>query len=222
MIEYGSCEKLQRDIMEQLRVRERTQASESYSRLSAAIRLRLKQYKNEVRQLEEKVSELCDLGAITFDEGERRKRQIEHLQSKSNQMDKMFSDNTSFAHQERASLLGSSDWGSSRDDRLLDAGNESVNDIQKHKQRMLAEQEEGLDNLSKIIARQKDIAQTIGTEVDLQYNIIDDLGTHITRTDARINNETRHITVVDRKDKSCVYWVIIVLLFLSIITVVSI
>lgn len=52
--------------------------------------------------------------------------------------------------------------------------------------------------------------------------ILDDLGTQVDRTDQRVRNETHHISAVDTKDKTCVYWVVIILLFLSIITVVSI
>lgn len=52
--------------------------------------------------------------------------------------------------------------------------------------------------------------------------IIDDLGDHIDRTDMRVRSETDNVGVIDRKDKTCVYWVIIVLLFISIITVAAI
>lgn len=50
-------------------------------------------------------------------------------------------------------------------------------------------------------------------------DIIDDLGEHIDQTDVRISNETRNVGLIDRKDKTCVYWVIIVLLFISIMVV---
>lgn len=49
--------------------------------------------------------------------------------------------------------------------------------------------------------------------------IIEDLGEHIARTDSRVVNETRKIGLIDRKDKTFIYWVIIILLFISIITV---
>lgn len=51
---------------------------------------------------------------------------------------------------------------------------------------------------------------------------MDDLGTHMDTTDSRIRTETQHITVVETKDKTCIYWVIIILLFLSIIVVAAI
>ncbi|CAH1992287.1 unnamed protein product [Acanthoscelides obtectus] len=58
LLEYESCEKLQRDIMEQLTLRQKyPRTSESYSQISANVRLRLKQYNNEVGQLERKLND---------------------------------------------------------------------------------------------------------------------------------------------------------------------
>lgn len=41
------------------------------------------------------------------------------------------------------------------------------------------------------------------------------------RTNIRVRDETRNVTVIDNKDKTCIYWVIIILLFISIIIVVA-
>lgn len=57
LLEHESCEKLHRDIMEQLSLRQlEIKSSEKYSYISATIRLRLKQYNNEVNQLKEKIN----------------------------------------------------------------------------------------------------------------------------------------------------------------------
>ncbi|KAJ8931139.1 hypothetical protein NQ314_015993 [Rhamnusium bicolor] len=56
LLEYESCEKLYRDIMEQLTFRQKhPRTSDKYSQLSASIRLRLKQFNNEVGQLNKKL-----------------------------------------------------------------------------------------------------------------------------------------------------------------------
>lgn len=52
--------------------------------------------------------------------------------------------------------------------------------------------------------------------------ILDDLDEHVDRTNTRVRDETRNVTVIDNKDKTCVYWVIIILLFISIIVVVAV
>lgn len=58
LLEHESCKKLQRDIMEQLSLRStETRTSEKYARISATVRMRLKQYNNEVEQLRLKLQE---------------------------------------------------------------------------------------------------------------------------------------------------------------------
>lgn len=65
MLEHESCEKLYRDIMEQLSLRQReTRSSENYARLSASLRMRLKQYSNEVSQLELKLREATKIRSM--------------------------------------------------------------------------------------------------------------------------------------------------------------
>lgn len=94
---------------------------------------------------------------------------------------------------------------------------------------MFAEQDAGLEELSKIISRQKNIARTIGDEVDTQngmseyhytsldpvsknYNhvnvvifseILDDLADGIDRTTVGLINETRQVRTIARKDSTC-------------------
>lgn len=46
--------------------------------------------------------------------------------------------------------------------------NYSVDELRKQQTRVLEDQNEGLDNLSKIISRQKELAIKIGDEVDVQ------------------------------------------------------
>lgn len=56
ILEHESCEKLQRDIMGQLTERQKFPRTHSkYAQISADIRLRLKQYNNEVQQLRQKL-----------------------------------------------------------------------------------------------------------------------------------------------------------------------
>ncbi|KAF2896159.1 hypothetical protein ILUMI_10022 [Ignelater luminosus] len=227
LIEFESCEKLHRDIMEMLSLRQREpRSTEKYAQISATIRSRLKQYHLEVNQLKQKIDQATRTRAITFEETERRTRQIEILQSKAVNMQKMFDEHNTGVTRDRSQLLGPtgvSSWVSD-DDELVggEASQYTVEQLRDQQKQMLRNQDEGLENLSKIISRQKNIAQTISSEVDLQNEIIDDLGDHIDRTDARVVSETRTIGTIDRKDKTCIYWVIIILLFISIITVVAI
>ncbi|GLV33999.1 Syntaxin 8 [Carabus blaptoides fortunei] len=236
--EYESCDKLHGQIMEQLSMRSKeAKSSDQYTRLSAGIRLRLKQFNNELDQLRVKLNQEAKITAITYEEQERRVRQIEQLRSKGVQMQRQFESNEvirtpAAVAAARIQLmggvpvqdLGTADWGAADDDQLLDdAGNNtddfSTASLRAEQQRMAQDQERGLEELSKIISRQKNIAETISTEVDLHNEIIDDLGNHIDRTDVRVVNETQQVATVSRKDRTCGYWVLIILLFLSIIAV---
>ncbi|XP_060519708.1 syntaxin-8 [Cylas formicarius] len=214
--EYESCEKLQRDIMELMTERQQfSRSSDNYSQLSANIRLRLKQFNNEVDQLKNKLDISTVSGAITPAESERRTRQIEVLATKAVQMQKIFEQQVSAkALEERRQLMGSSGLGLTHSVPLF---NPSVDDMRVEQRAMLREQEEGLQNLSKIISRQKEISSVISTEVDFHNEILNDITTQVDNTDARVRAETQHVSVIDRKDNTCGYWIIIILLFIGII-----
>lgn len=65
LIEHDSCEKLQRDIMEQLMQRQRlSRTTDKYAHLSANIRLRIKQFNNEVGQLKQKLDIATNVGSL--------------------------------------------------------------------------------------------------------------------------------------------------------------
>ncbi|CAH0546913.1 unnamed protein product [Brassicogethes aeneus] len=226
LLEYESCQRLQRDIMEQLTERQQYhRTSDKYNQISANIRLRLKQYNNEVGQLTQKLNVSARSDSITSAEVERRTRQIEELHSKGLHMQKKFNDQGKSKLLEDRDNLMDSKWndesrGSGSQPKTKE--NQTIEQIRADQKRMLGEQEQGLDSLAQIISRQKDIANTISNEVDFHNEILDDLGTQIDRTDHRVRTETQHISVVDRKDKTCIYWVFIILLFLSIIIVAAI
>ncbi|XP_015516231.1 syntaxin-8 [Neodiprion pinetum] len=230
LTEYESCDKLFREIMEQLTLRNReSRTSQNYASLSANIRLRMKQYSGEVEQLKSKVDEDFKMRSITREEAERRWRQIEQLQSKDVQLQQLYNARSSSLASDRARLMqpnssafadmGTTSWGLEEDDDQPIDIQVSVEDLKVQKLRLLQEQDEGLEALSKVISRQKDIANTINNEVDHQNEIIDDLADHMERTDQRLINGTRQVGIIDRKDRTCGYWIVIILLFISIIAV---
>ncbi|PVD38489.1 hypothetical protein C0Q70_01104 [Pomacea canaliculata] len=100
--------------------------------------------------------------------------------------------------------------------------NVSNTELQSQQQQILDEQDRGLDALSRVIGRQKQMAIDIGNEVDSQNEIIDDITDHVDGTTSRLKRETRHIAIVDRKSGSCGYYIVIVLLFVVIIVIVAV
>ncbi|KAL3285245.1 hypothetical protein HHI36_019355 [Cryptolaemus montrouzieri] len=150
LLEHETCEKLYRDIMEQLTLRQRQpRTSDKFSQLSATIRLRLKQYNNEIEQLHQKLGYGVQLTAA---ESERRNRQVEILRSKGLQMQKCFDDQlTDKNTEERKALVGAS--SPYFDDVSFER--QTADEIRRNQQKMLGDQEQGLENLSQIISRQK-------------------------------------------------------------------
>ncbi|XP_032695910.1 syntaxin-8 isoform X3 [Lontra canadensis] len=76
-------------------------------------------------------------------------------------------------------------------------------ELRQQQQKIIQEQDAGLDALSSIISRQKQMGKEIGNELDEQNEIIDDLANLVENTDGKLRTETRRVTMVDRKSASC-------------------
>ncbi|XP_074600673.1 syntaxin 8 [Brevipalpus obovatus] len=92
-----------------------------------------------------------------------------------------------------------------------------IHDYDQVKQRLIREQDAGLDTLGEIISRQKAMAHGICTEIDLHNEILDDIGDAMDANNDRLVRNSRNIAVISRKDGSCCYWLIIFLLFIAIV-----
>ncbi|XP_031835463.1 syntaxin 8 [Nomia melanderi] len=230
LVEYDACEKLFRDIMEQLTARNKhPKASQTYASLSVNVRILLKQYNREVQQLKNKVDDASRSKTITIEEAERRMRQIEVLQSRDVQLQKLYNARADNYASSRTSLFtskasafadgGTTSWAADDDDEKLIDVQVSVEDIRSQQERVLQEQDKGLEELCKVIARQKEIGQNISNEVDHQSEIIDSLADHMDRTDESLVNKTRQVQSISFKDRACGYWIVIIILFICIVIV---
>lgn len=77
-------------------------------------------------------------------------------------------------------------------------------------------QDQGLEALSKVISRQKNIALTISDEVDVQNDIVDDLADRLDHTNVSIQRETRQVnTILSQDTATCGYWMVIIVLFIA-------
>uniref|UniRef100_A0A0D9RD83 Syntaxin-8 n=1 Tax=Chlorocebus sabaeus TaxID=60711 RepID=A0A0D9RD83_CHLSB len=92
-------------------------------------------------------------------------------------------------------------------------------EIRQQQQKIIQEQDAGLDALSSIISRQKQMGQEIGNELDEQNEIIDDLANLVENTDEKLRTETRRVNLVDRKSTSCGMIMVILLLLVAIVVV---
>ncbi|EAA11622.4 AGAP006100-PA [Anopheles gambiae str. PEST] len=229
LTELDACENLSNDIQSQLAARNReNQLSRQYSIISGTVRVRLKQLGSELDQLTRKLGLLSS--TLTAGEAERRQRRIEALQSKLIQLQRQFQYVEPAAA--RSALFETNGSGRGRgavafadddddDDPALipTNSNYSVADLRNQQTRILEDQNEGLEALSQVIARQKELATRIGGEVDRHNDILDDLAQTMETTDGRINRETRQIGAITTQDSTWGYWIVIGLLFVAIVLV---
>uniref|UniRef100_A0A8D8QHT6 Syntaxin-8 n=1 Tax=Cacopsylla melanoneura TaxID=428564 RepID=A0A8D8QHT6_9HEMI len=87
--------------------------------------------------------------------------------------------------------------------------------IREQQQMMIQAQDQGLEALSKVISRQKNIALTISNEVDTQNELVDDIADRMDHTNVSIQQETRQVTSILVQDATCGYWVVIIVLFIA-------
>ncbi|XP_076168621.1 syntaxin 8 isoform X2 [Ptiloglossa arizonensis] len=217
--------------MEQLTARNKyPKVSQGYANICAGIKFYMKQYRSEVQQLKNKLDIASQSKTITIEEAERRTRQIEILQSKDIQLQKLYDGHPSNLATSRANLLtsrapifadgGTTSWAADDDDddKPIDV-QVSVTDLKAKQDEILQEQDRGLEELRKVIIQQKAISQAVNNEVVYQNEIIDNLADHMDHTDESLIKKTRGIKTLNLKHRTCGYWVVIILLFICIITV---
>lgn len=139
-----------------------------------AVRFKLKQFTSELEQLLKNLTDSSNLGRVTVQEAERRQRQIEVLQSKLIHLQTQFTNAPNESSREQlfrtSPYVGNSIWEDDDDDvePIHSSNRQSVQDLRKQQTQILDDQNEGLEALSKVISRQKDLALRIGDEVDVQ------------------------------------------------------
>ncbi|NP_001156190.1 syntaxin-8-like [Acyrthosiphon pisum] len=229
LIEYESCEKLYREIEGLLNVRELEQkSSEKYVLYSSQIRLRLKQFTDEVQQLSHKLRGLATSKAVTLDEEERRQRMLELLQSRNILLNQRFQNRNNSHTLERQELMRPSTSKAKKTEMpttgWLDSDDDDYDDkqpllsekvLKQQQQYLLKEQDDRLNELASIVSRQKSIAITISSEVDLQNELVDDLLVAMDKTAAGIESETKEVVQILKKDSTRGLWVIIILLLIA-------
>ena len=93
--------------------------------------------------------------------------------------------------------------------------------LRSDQERALAEQDEGLDLLADVIRRQRGMGEDIFREVTQQNDLIDDIDDRVENVNQRLLDTTSNVRLVSKKDRTCGYWVIILLLAIAIIAVLA-
>lgn len=173
LTEADVCERLCIEITSQISQRNKEfVTSERYKNLSAGVRVRLNQFNSQVKELRRKLETSTD--GLTSEEAERRLRQVEILESKRIRLQSEFI-NIGAGNLDRENLLApgpslwiDDDYREEPSDREALLKTYTAQKLRRQNEKVIKEQDEGLDNLSKIISRQKDIAIRIHEEVENQ------------------------------------------------------
>ncbi|VVC40890.1 Target SNARE coiled-coil homology domain,SNARE [Cinara cedri] len=229
--EYESCEKLYIEIEELLDRQMLEQRSGKYRSYCSQIHHRLKQFQNEVQQLSNSLKKLSTSNSVTYSELERRNLMVQLLQSKFVTVNQRYQsgNNTNKDYQELLRPSTSyvkpkkvetqiSGWLDSDDDddNYNDVKQPLINtNIKQQQQYLVKEQDDGLNELASIVSRQKNIAITISSEVDLQNEIVDDLLVKMDKTTVGIEHETKEVVQILKKDSTRGLWIIIILLLIA-------
>jgi len=89
------------------------------------------------------------------------------------------------------------------------------NEMKQIQAKVIAEQDKGLETLSEIIRRQKQMAHAIGDEVESQNDLIDNIADHVDLTRDQMARQTTQINLVERKDRTCGKLSALLIMFIS-------
>jgi syntaxin 8 len=229
LLSYDVCAQLGQDIMESIRERNKQpKTSTTFAKKSATVRVQMTKYDRDLAKLREDLTKCAIQHKITQRECDRRSNMLDDLVTKQKQIDLAFK-NEDQRSVTRSSLFSGSafadDWGHSNTNAAGVSGYDNdlgLDQIRIQQRQMIEEQDQGLDALSRVVTRQKQIAIDIGNEVTDQNEILDDINDHMDHTNTRLLREKHHIKIVDRKSGTCWMWIVIVLLAVAIIVIAAV
>uniref|UniRef100_A0A023GJH5 Putative syntaxin-8 n=1 Tax=Amblyomma triste TaxID=251400 RepID=A0A023GJH5_AMBTT len=198
-----------------------------YVQTTGKARQILRLYMTDVSKLQDYLT--SNPHSITSGEVERRQYMVNALLNKGREMDALLANKAPASGQAgRKELFGTElasvavSEGGWNGEETEATQHLTVGEIREQQQRVLREQDRGLEGLSHVLGRQKEMAIGFNEELDLHNEIIDDIADHTDRMRDRLIRETKNVAIVDKKSGTCWYWVIIVLLMVAIIVVAAV
>lgn len=182
----------------------------------------MSQLHGEIQSLKAHLERLSQNKQLTAREKERRSLLLEDLLSKHRQLQNSLNSSVLDNHHSLGKIPSGVAVSSNPVTPTMADEHIPHRELKQIQIQILADQDRGLEELSRIIGRQRQIAQTIGDEVESQNDLIENIADNVDRTRDRMAQQTSQITVVDRKDRTFGYWMVILLLFVAIVVVASI
>ncbi|NXT34049.1 STX8 protein, partial [Pelecanoides urinatrix] len=175
--------------------------------LNVIIRSSLQNLREKIDQLKDLLLRAVSTHQITQLEGDRRQNLVDDLLTRQKQLQASYKNEGTEPDVIRSSLMTGGVKRGVTNPWFLEESEETrglgFDDLRQQQRRIIEEQDAGLDALSSIISRQKQMGQEIGNELDEQNEIIDDLTNLVENTDDKLRNQTRHVKMVDKKSTSC-------------------
>lgn len=234
---YEAAERLHRGVLTELGERGRfPRTSIGYNQSSQRLRSQYGELSSLVQTLRETLS--VSGVKLTSLELNRRRNLLENLARKCGTVREQLTElgpvSGAATRSQLLADLGTSSWADSpqetnkrvvpnrtgvrEDNRTFGVETDSLRSDQE---RALAEQDEGLDLLADVIRRQRGMGQDIFREVTQQNDLIDDIDDRVENVNQRLLDTTNNVRVVSKKDRTCGYWVIILILAIAIIAVLA-
>ncbi|NXA29783.1 STX8 protein, partial [Ibidorhyncha struthersii] len=205
---YDATCQVAQEVAEKIQERNRYQRNgESSAKLNVIIRSSLQNLREKIDQLKELLLRAVSTHQITQLEGDRRQNLVDDLLTRHKQLQASYKNEGTEPDVIRSSLMTGGVKRGVTNPWLVEEPEETrglgFGDLRQQQRRIIEEQDAGLDALSSIISRQKQMGQEIGNELDEQNEIIDDLTNLVENTDDKLRNQTRHVKMVDKKSTSC-------------------
>ncbi|XP_034360200.1 syntaxin-8 isoform X1 [Arvicanthis niloticus] len=221
---YDSTCQIAQEIAEKIQERNQCERrGEKTPKLTLTIRTLLKNLKVKIDLLKDLLLRAVSTRQITQLEGDRRQNLLDDLVTRERLLLASFKNEGAEPDLIRSSLMSKEAKRGTPNPWLCEEPEETrglgFDEIRQQQQKIIQEQDAGLDALSSIISRQKQMGQEIGNELDEQNEIIDDLANLVENTDEKLRTEARRVTLVDRKSTSCGMIMVILLLLVAIVVV---
>ncbi|XP_019672722.2 syntaxin-8 isoform X2 [Felis catus] len=205
---YDATCQIAQDIAEKIQQQnQHGRSGENTIRLTVTIRALLQSLKEKIALLKDLLLRAVSTHQITQLEGDRRQNLLDELITRERLLLASFKNEGAEPDLIRSSLMTGGAKRGVPNPWLFEEPEETrglgFDEIRQQQQKIIQEQDAGLDALSSIISRQKQMGKEIGNELDEQNEIIDDLANLVENTDGKLRTETRRMNIVDRKSTSC-------------------
>ncbi|XP_023794219.1 syntaxin-8 isoform X1 [Cyanistes caeruleus] len=169
-----------------------------FPQVNVAIRSSLQSLREKIEQLRELLLRAVSTRQITQLEGDRRQNLVDELLTRHKQLEASYRNEGPEPDVSRSSLMAGGAKRGNTNPWLLEESEETrglgFDELRQQQRRIIEEQDAGLDALSSIISRQKQMGQEIGNELDEQNDsaLLWYLTLISTQSVSKVSSQLRH------------------------------